>query len=762
MLKNMRTRNKEKNMKLTKRFFIVLLTLAVLASSFALSAFASEEPSTGVNCDSLLAYFEEDVIFGYDFAEGELDYADSLMLGRPQGVTQSFVSDESVPGGRYLKFDISTTAPKNVKSVYFNWNTEEGTEEFYLDTVLSADTTSSNYPKYVIVVDELTFDKVGDGNNIGVNLVTLDFKSGVITFVSGTAVDDNGNESYVYTEVEYALNLNYWYSVSLDYSAEGATLTVTNVADAADTVTISNVYAPFELVKNVRFGTHRNASDGTVLKLASVCAATGNARINVSNHQKGVEDEILKVYASYTSHDISIEDKLGVCDVVNKIVAYGFTSTNSAVNAAIKDIKLGSINLYANALSYSLEIYNSPVTYAEKRAAIDEGLEYATVLEGTDLSPASAEELALILSNISAVRAANSSLVAAEADSLAYIALLSEIGEGVSTDDYQLLLSYYDAASALTPDFTYEGMAAAQGIYNAIAANMSAIAAEAEAFIADLEHLGDTDRDFMDRYNHYLQFKDNVYENETYPGITEALERYNNVILVDILNNIGYAENFILYVDKANFSTYISAKEENIRIADGYAELCHPDFPGVAEAKVLREEVLAFIAEQKDKAAAYINAVNNLTYSSSLKEIEAATELQKTGNVLGVDGVTEANMKLEQISSSNDIKERYSKYFISLVESLESLESAEEIYSVLAEAKRAEGKANAAYAGVSEASDLLDEHIENYNNTVYFTNIEFVTATNVAANTAGVGTIANTVADYVIGLIPRLPEEDEE
>ena len=752
-------------MKMTKRLFIVMLALAVLASSFALTAFAAEEPSSGVNCDSLLAYFEEEIIFGYDFAEGELDCTESLMLGRPDSVTQSFVTDESVVGGRYLQLSIANSGPK-VKSAYFNWNSEQGVDEFYLDTVLSADKSGVNSAKYVIVVNDEEFTSVGEGSTKGVALVTLNFADGVVTYVNGAETNEEGKITYLTNNVEYALTNGAWYAVSFDYDAEGGVkLVVTNVDDAEDTVTVEDIHLPFETIKNIRFGVHKEQSEGVVLKLASVCAATGNARFNVSNHQKGVEQEILKIYDSYTSPDISIDDKLGVCDVINKIVAYGFTTTNAQVNAAIKDIKLGSINLYANALADSLATYGAPGTYYAKRAAIDVGLEYATVLENTDLSPASAEELAVILANITAVRAADASLIKVESDSLAYIALLSEANESVNSDDYQLLLSYYDAATALDADSTYEGVVDADAIYLAIADKMEEISIEAEAFIADLDDLANTERDFMERYYHYLDFKENVYDNETYPGITAALNRYNNVVLPEILENIGYAENFILYIEKANFSTYISAKEENIRIADGYEKLCHPDFPGVAEAKVLRTEVLADIAVQKENAAKYIEAVkalNTLTGDALVKGIETALELQKTGNVLGIDGVTEANMKLEQISSSKDIKERYSQYFVTLVKSLESLKTADEIYSVLAEAKRAESKADQTYTGVSEASVDLAAYIENYNNGVYFTNIEFTTATNVAANTAGVGNVANTVADYVIGLIPRLPEDEEE
>ena len=759
----MRTHFKEKNMKMSKRIFIVLLTLAVLATSFALYASASTEPVSGVNCDSLLAYLEEDVIFGYDFGEGEIDYSGSLMLGRPESVTQSFVSDDTAPGGKYLQLEIGSSGPK-IKSVYLNWNSEAGVGDFYFDTTLSGDKNGANAPKYQIIVDDEIFDKVSEGNTYGVNLVTLDFAAGGISYVSGAQVDGD-KTTYVTTDLEYTLTLGAWYSVSLDYSAEqgAATLTVANVADPSDSVTVSDVYLPFDVVKNVRFGVHKAQAEGALLKLASVCSATGSVRFNVTNRQKGIEDGILKVYQSYTSSDISIDDKLVVCDIVNKIVASGFVTENADVNAAIADINLGSINLYANALASLLENYSTLDNYYAKRAVVDSGLEYAAVLEDTDLSPVAPEDLAVILEDIAAVRDTDKHLEKVEADSNTYIALLTELGENVSSSDYGFLLGYYDNVSVLDVDHTYDGVSDLDGVYSALVSNLDSIKYEAESFMAELALLADTERDFMDRYYEYLEFT--VYENETYPGITEALAQYNDVVLPDILANIGYAESYITYIDRANFASYITAKEENVKLADEYADLMHPDFPGVSEAKVLREKVLEYVKVQKENAAAYISAVNALDTLSGnelLKGIENAQKLQKSGNVLGVPGVAEANIKLNQLMSNIELKTRYSEYFVSLVDSLNYVYKAEDVYNILIEAKHAEAKADQTYPGVSEASVDLEAIIEDYNDGVYFYNYEFVDANLIAANTVGIGETANTVADNVIAIIQNVLEDEDE
>ena len=61
---------------------------------------------------------------------------------------------------------------------------------------------------------------------------------------------------------------------------------------------------------------------------------------------------------------------------------------------------------------------------------------------------------------------------------------------------------------------------------------------------------------------------------------------------------------------------------------------------------------------------------------------------------------------------------------------------------------------------MSEASAKLDKAIADYNARVNEANAEFTKATEVAANTSGVGTEANTVAGHVIAIIKKLFDEE--
>ena len=768
-------------MKMSKRIFMVLLIFAVVISSMTLFAFADEaetETAQIKDFSYILEYYEEQVIFGYDLnGEGDFDYSDALLMSHKDRVNHSIVTDVDAPGGKYIAVEIVDADPYGEENVFLNWNGTEGLDNFYFDTTLAASCIQGvylNYPKYRLIVSDENFENISNSLAEGTSILTLDFQFGLLSYASG--VDADGK--IVETIVDYQLSVDTWYNVSVDYAADGASIVITNAQDSSDTVTVSDVYVPYEVVKNVRFGVHGSDatsgvssgyhdSNGNIMKIASISAASGTVRRNTANRQKGLEDAILEIYDVYSSEDIAIQDKTALCEVVNKLVSYGFTTDDPAVAAAVTNIKAGSVKLYADALERGLADIATTENYYDKKQKIDKTLEYAVVLEGMDLSSVGEEEAKVITDNIAAIYDADVAIEKAEADSLSYIEILTDAAADINSTDYTVLLGYYDAVSVLSPDYTYEGVADVHEYYLAIVDAMKDIADDADIFIAEVERLGDTSRDFMLRYADYLSLKENIYTNVTYPGVAEALALYNDVVLPDILYNISLAENFVMYVERANFATYVSAKEENLKIAAEYMEVCHPDFKGVAEAKELRLTILAYIEEQKANARAYIEAVNaldSLTGDALTAAIARAELLQKTGNVLGVEGVTEANIKLNQISYDIKLKVKYSEYFVDIVASLEFLYKAEELYDNIVKALDIQPNVDMSYPGVADAAYELEWAIENYNTLVTNANVEFETANIAVANTFGIGKTSNTVADQVIAIVQGFfyEEEDDE
>ena len=197
-------------------------------------------------------------------------------------------------------------------------------------------------------------------------------------------------------------------------------------------------------------------------------------------------------------------------------------------------------------------------------------------------------------------------------------------------------------------------------------------------------------------------------------------------------------------------------------------------FGGLSMCQMIRPETMtrittptlaqAFIEEQIANANAYINAVNKLDTLSGAAltaGIEEALRLQESGNVLGVDGITEANIKLNQTIASIELTERYCIHFINIVNSIDRAADSAELYSILADARAAELDADKSYSGVADASAKLAKAISDFNAQVNSINADYEEANTVAANTCGVGGVAdNTVAGQVIALIKKFFDEE--
>ena len=283
-----------------------------------------------------------------------------------------------------------------------------------------------------------------------------------------------------------------------------------------------------------------------------------------------------------------------------------------------------------------------------------------------------------------------------------------------------------------------------------------------EVFIDAVNTVANTELDINVRADAFRVLSNSYFDNESFPGITEALVKYG-IVYEEMSSVIYNADSFIKYVNKADYAIYVTAKQENLNIAKTFMELCVPEYRGVAEAMDLYDKVQEFVNQQVKNAKEYIEAVSALKRLSGdalIAGIEKAQKLQKAGNVLGVDGVTEANIELNQRIAEIELEVKYSTYFLGLVEVIDMNAPASEIYSAIRAAKAAEVDADPWYAGVNEASIKLAGYVREYNNLVYNINDDFTKCNEVAAKTCGVGKTVNTVSGKVIAVIMKFFDED--
>lgn len=755
-------------MKMTRKIFIALLIVAISVSSLAVFASAAEtDVQDYVN---VLEYYEEQSLLDYDFGGADFDYSAALNANRPANRANQFVEqlvvDAASPVGKYLSIGIKERSGRSAyvdNHVYFGWTSNEAIDDFNIDMTVSGSkktdgTQEHNLPKIIIVVNDTAFAPMAQANlaKSGVTIASVDYRGGYFTYLKDADTEQ---------VTSYKIEEDAWYNVSLTYDADkGVSITIYNCADPTNSLTVTDGYVPFTSVKDIRVGEHgddNGTARGSVMKFADLRILSGVYHREQSEMQVDIENKLLGMYDIFNDDSVGIEDKIVVCGVVKTLVDYGFTTERADVQNAIDALGVGVVGLYNTKIEEFLNTVDTLETFAEKKEYAQVTLEYAEALAALDFSDVSPELVETSHKNIADFNAAKDKLFASENDSAEFITLVSAM-KNHDLNDYVVVKADLELLSAYNPDLTYEGMADAYKHYTKLVDAEKTIRTSAESFIAAVEVAKNDELDFNARAEAYKTITELYFDNVTYPGVAEAIEGYNAVR--DYMNlEISNAENFVKYVNKADYALYISAKQENLDIAKTYMDICQPDFAGVAEAKVLYAEVQAYIDEQIANAKAYIDAVNaldSLSGAALTAAINNAQSLQEAGNVLGVEGVTEANIKLNQTIASIELAVKYSNYFISLVNSLENAADTSETYAILAEAKAAEADADKSFAGVADASAKFAKAIEDINAQVNAINAEFKKANDVAANTCGVGENGNALSGHVIALVKKFFDED--
>ena len=759
-------------MKKAKRIFIALLTLSVLFSAFALGAFAAEPLK--VDFEYLLEYYEEPTLFYYDFTGEDVDYSSSMMVKRPKSLTAEFVTDDNAPGGKYLSWKVNgatTIANRyNNNNVYFNWNSEDPIDDFIINMTVSGaknTTKEQNLPRIIISVADVECTDDDAGATFGTTVAAIDYRNQYFSYYKKNVAAD-GTVSGTETNTSFVVEEGKWYDVSFKYNAElgAATVKITDKADPTKTFTASDAYVPYEGVCNVRVGEHGSdygVARGSEIKFANIYATGGKYERNPNNRQTVIEESILDMYQAFLAESVDLEDKIVICDIAKKFVDYGFVSDKTEVSDAISALSVGVIGLYNQKLTICNTTYSTLETFAQKKALIEETARFALALKEQDLSGISAELVAQIDKNFELYEEVSADISYWEQTTLEFIKAASAV-QSIDFENYASVNEALEGLSAIPYDSTYEGVESADKLFNKLTVTKNDIKTRGDRFIATATIANDDSRDVNERADAYRKLgSEYYYDNVTYPGLSEALDLYNGTLASTIGVVISDAENFIKYVNKADYAVYLSAKQENLDIAATYMSICHPDFSGVADAKTLHAAIQAQVNSKRDSAVAYINAVNaldSLTGSALTDGIKTAQNLQKDGNVLGFDGITDANIKLDKLVASIELREKYCAYFIGLVNSIDQTTGVSELYKLLGLAKEAEQDADQTYTGVSEASAKLTQAISDYNAKVAAINGEFEKASDAAAHTCGIGNTTNIVTGHVIAIIKKFFDED--
>lgn len=326
--------------------------------------------------------------------------------------------------------------------------------------------------------------------------------------------------------------------------------------------------------------------------------------------------------------------------------------------------------------------------------------------------------------------------------------------------DYAYMTTWRDNLDLLfaKASTTYPGMADAIATYNALKAKVLAIETNANKFINAVSQMtvmkaGSVSAtapylttNFADLYAKYSTAM-TVYADgtvhpgldaSTYPGLSEKVTAFagTNGFKLYVEGRILDCVTFVNAVMKAKSSSnYVSKLAELDKAAlylDSNVEKSLENYTGVADAVTLYATLRKELADNVSDANAYIAAVNaiNMTasYSALKSAVAAANALREKGNIPGIAGVQEANVKFSAAEAKVISLEGNSKTLIDAVTALKEAKTVSERRELIFIAINAKDKAEDSITGVTDAKAELQTQIEKFNTDVAAANAEFFAA----------------------------------
>lgn len=736
-------------MKMAKRILVGLLALAMLISCFAFAAIADssqtdEEQFSLAKYEQVLEYFTEPVLIDENFSGLDVEYKyENVVNSTISGYSSIVQSDENE---KYLLVK-STAKGLRAKPMYFNFDADTVLDNFVAETVVSG-------AKNALTIGVSGSEQSADTGMKAEPLVTMSFGSvvkfvtnseGSIATVALTAADGS----------EFAIESNGIYKIQLVYRGDLGTysVTVTDVNDATKTASACDIEIPTKItepakIKNVQIGFAKSDITQNEFKVYSIKTLGGTAMRDDANKNADLDNAITELSKLINDASLDFENKLDIVTIAGKIKTDGkYVSEKEEINKLLDTLVNSGITLYSDKVDSYLSALTDTDPYQQRLQASEDHKQYVDLIPDNYaevLDNAMAEQVADVINRYNAEV---TFLENAKTDSEQLISKLADVD--TNSTDYAYLYEFYCEVKDLNPYAGYEGIDEAKAAYDYIVAQIKRIQDAVDAFLADVNVLIDETKDFTERYNAYLSsletrlFKEDPKDAsklvESIVGVTtytdangKTAEAIDNEYLESrkfMINIINDCDTFISSVASADYAGYINAKEAMLDIAKSKMETITDEYAGITEAKELYNTIREYVNSTKAAALAYVNAVNaldGLSGDALTAAIAKAMELRESGDVLGVKGVAEANIKLTEISSASIIAEMAKDYFISLVEKACDENSATaDLFDLINQAVEARAEASDTYSDVAAAKTELNGAITDYNALVKAFNDQF-------------------------------------
>lgn len=803
-------------MKFAKKILVGIIAASLLTCCFMLSTSAEPTPIEADDLAEVYEYFRPihySESFEDELADGETVKAiTSMSAFKTTAVTFTTASRGKNGITELIKRDDGNTA---IKVSYTG--TGSSTCSFY--SLTSATSTYGTPEQIIITFRVMVAGQDDEGNPISGSkiefkcydnvMLTLDFSNRESTSASYMLYDKSLDNPFTLVPIEGAAPaFDTWYSVQgvFDYKSGKYSVSVTNESDENGSFGVfdQNI-GTYELKKSCRVAVS-DSVEKAITWLDDVYFYEGAQVRDILKTTETIETYIMQAGAIAASETSTMEDRKAVADFYVKVFnEFGYAPVEGSANFdSIKAIYDSREAFFNTAYTEVLQFYADALdagSFVGYRARVD-ACEYVANVEAhypNDRAeilqlPGITESMAdLILASKAKIAAANVLNERIKQDSDRYVTLIA--GFDFSTNDYQKI---YNLVSALADcknidptykyveengiteeelGYEYTVLSLAIEKHYEIATLFSEINANVEAFVGAVTAMPDPTApgfdvtvNFAETYANFLTAS-GVYKNgtlherleiATHPNAAEILALMDKLEAISVpVNGVkDTCEQFITLVIQAMNASSYKYRLEAIQAAAEYMDVVLDDYAGVSKAKSDYAAISSQLNADMAAATAYKNAVAAINIEASYPELKSAVsvafELKASGNVIGIDGVSEANEIFARAEAKITALEGNSSTLISAVNALTAATSFAERRELIAIANGAKDGAEDSISGVSEAKTKLATEISKLESEIAAINAAFANTVSGAldvaaavAPTASVYKSASIVEDFL-------------
>ena len=754
-------------MKTARKFLVVLLSLALLVSAFAMVA-SAEETGAGEtptapakNYEEVLEYFEAGYFLNADFNDAATkedafaDATDEFVLA----VDKVF---------KYTDNKNGTASMQSMNPAYFDIIPEESTS-FGINARFSLAANNSPYVSLVLHTGNR-----GDKSDKPINLFSI--SAGSITIYN----DETG--AYVTETVE--LPRATFFDVEFFFDASKT------VNNCVLKVTVDGVDAPYEYVYSTgsyvykTFGMESKFITADYLEIYK-----GTFSRQLAGFENVVADYIVSYAADYeTLKDSDPETAVRCLEIIGKILlTYNFdtakvtdeTVRNNVVAVGSNAIKVVG-NKYVEIYKAACDAINTEAAYNDRLDHVNSAAVYNDFLKKAE-NGIYAVTLETSYDDIAAMHAVYEAEIAAleqiKADTIEAYTAISAIPD-VYLANFKDLKNAYAVISekAVCPTFyddvyTVEVIEAAVKAGAVIISEYERLDAKLALFVENAGIAADESKQFADRYAAYLIAKENYFTDSSCneflaEGVTieVLLASYEavNTVMVAVSD---YAEAFIAKVDEAKLTLSYSVRQEAVAKASTYIETVERQYPGVSESIATYEALLQDIEDRIKATEDYIKAAIAIQSADTIEAKKAAIATAKALAVNGSDvsvdvtyeGVTvkDANIILSNEESVIVLAETKITNYVAAVNAISAKYDLAERRAAIVRALELKENVDPSVAAVSSANASLDAYIASYNADVTAANDTVANAAEVTLSVLS-GTIPTQQVAQIVAIIKKV------